>query len=130
MNLSLHWLNRLQIGALVVGVLALGFAAYGAVVETPQFFFSYLFGYLFWLGLALGCFMVSMIHYLTGGRWGYPTRRILEAGFGTLPLLTLFFIPIFFGLPHLFPWARPEEVAKDATLQHRLGYMSSWAFVA
>src|SRR3954462_904342 len=71
-------LGRVQLGALVIGLIALALTAWGAFVDRPQFFFSYLFGYLFWLGLSLGCFLVLMIHTLTGGRWGYPTRRFLE----------------------------------------------------
>ena len=73
-------------------------------------FFSYLFGCLFWLGLSLGCFLVSMIHQLTGGRWGYPTRRFLEAGFMVLPWMLLLFVPVFLGLHNLYPWAVPSEV--------------------
>jgi len=31
-------------------------------------------------------------------------------------------------LHDLFPWARPEEVARDETLQRRHEYMNAWAF--
>ena len=73
-------LNRIQLVSLVVGILALAGTAFGAFANTKQFFFSYLFAVLFWLGLSLGCFVITMIHQLAGGRWGYPTRRFLEAG--------------------------------------------------
>src|SRR5205823_8388256 len=129
MNSGLHSrLNRVQLASLIIGVLGLACCVVGVVTNKRQFFISYLFGYLFWLGLALGCFSVTMLHHLTGGRWGYPTRRFLEAGFGTLPLMALLFVPIFFGLHDLFPWARPEEVARDETLQRRHEYMNAWAF--
>src|SRR5205823_10813353 len=112
-------LRRIQRLALIVGVIGLTLCALGAFLRTRQFFISYLFGYLFWLGLGLGCFSVVMIHHLTGGRWGFPVRRFLEAGVTTLPLMALLFIPIFFGLRELYPWARPEEVAGEAVLQKR-----------
>ncbi len=115
-------LNRFQTAGLMVGVIGLALCAVGAFASTAQFFIAYLFGYLFWLGLALGCFGVAMIHYLTGGRWGNETRRFLEAGFMTLPLMALLFIPIFFGLRYLYPWARPAEVAADKVLQNRAAY--------
>jgi len=121
-------LNRIQVIAFAIGVLAVACCLYGAFTTTHQFFTSYLFGYLFWLGLALGCFSVTMIHHLTGGRWGYPTRRILEAGMGTLPLMAILFIPFFFGLSDLFPWARPDELARDETLLRKHDYMNTWAF--
>ncbi len=101
-------LNRIQLASLAVGVVALGASAIGAFSNPKQFFFSYLFAVLFWLGLSLGCFVVTMIHQLAGGRWGYPTRRFLEAAFMVLPLMAVLFIPIFFGLHHLYPWARGD----------------------
>jgi hypothetical protein len=113
---------RVQLIALVVGVVAAVATVFGAFANTKQFFFSYLFGLLFWLGLSLGCFAVSMMHQLTGGRWGWPTRRFLEAGFMVLPLMLLLFVPVFFGLHYLYPWAQPDQLAADKVLQDRHVY--------
>jgi hypothetical protein len=112
-----------------VGVIGLVGCCVGAAYNRRQFFASYLFGYLFWLGLALGCFTVTMIHHLTGGRWGYPIRRFLEAGFSTVPMMALFFIPIFFGLRELYPWARAEEVLNAEVLRKRIPYMDVKWFI-
>jgi hypothetical protein len=116
-------LNRIQLVSLVVGVLALIGTAFGALGNSKQFFFSYLFAVLFWLGLSLGCFVVTMIHQLAGGRWGYPTRRFLEAGFMVLPLIAILFIPVFFGLRQLYPWE------SNASGQARNIYESNWAYI-
>ena len=122
-------LNRFQIAGLVIGLIGLCLCALGAFTDPAQFFPSYLFGCLFWLGLALGCFGVAIIHYLTGGRWGNPTRRFLEAGYLTLPLMALLFVPIFFGLKHLYPWARPAAVAADKVLQNKVAYLNAPGFI-
>jgi hypothetical protein len=119
-------LNRVQVASLVIGILFLGASAFGAFSNPRQFFFSYLFAVQFWLGLSLGCFVVTMIHYLTGGRWGYPTRRFLEAGFMVLPLMAVLFIPIFFGLQYLYPWARPVEAAVNKIPRI---YENDWAYI-
>jgi hypothetical protein len=116
-------LSRFQRAALAVGILALAGSAVGAFWNPKQFFFSYLFAVLFWLGLSLGCFVVAMIHQLAGGRWGYPTRRFLEAGFMVLSLMAVLFIPIFFGLRYLYPWAQSEGAAG-----HQV-YESDWAYI-
>lgn len=123
-------LSRVRTCAFVIGVAALALAGWGAWRQPKQFFFSYLFGWMFWLGLSLGCLLVAMIHQLTGGRWGYPTRRFLEAGFLALPLMLVLFIPVFFGLRELYPWARPAEVSIDPVLQWRHGYQNTAAFIA
>src|SRR5437773_1474215 len=122
-------ISRVQLRVLIVGCVALGVSLCGAFINTRQFFFSYLFGCLFWMGLSLGCFLVTMIHQLTGGRWGYPTRRFLEAGFLTLPLMLVLFIPIFFGLRELYPWARPEGVAVEKTLQQNHPYENPSGYI-
>ena len=64
----------------VFGLLGLAACGMGAALTPRQFSISYLTGYTFWLGLSLGCLGVTMIHHLTGGRWGFVTRRFLEAG--------------------------------------------------
>jgi hypothetical protein len=122
-------LTRAQFVLLAVGLIALASAAYGAFAQPRQFFFSYLFGSLFWMGLSLGCFTVTMIHQLTGGRWGYPTRRFLEAGFLALPLMLLLFVPVFFGLDQLYPWARAADRAAEKVLRERHVYQNGWAYI-
>jgi hypothetical protein len=122
-------LSRAQFGAVVIGLLALAASVCGAFSNSTQFYFSYLYSVVFWLGLSLGCFVVTMIHHLTGGRWGYPTRRFLEAGFMVMPLMLLLFIPVFFGLQHLYPWARPVSEISEKAVLHRHGYLNHWAFI-
>jgi len=123
-------LCMVRTGALVAGVGGLIACAAGAAINTRQFFFSYLWGYLFWLGLTLGCLTIAMMHHLTGGRWGYPIRRFLEAGFSTLPLMTLLFVPIFFGLHELYPWARLDAAGHEEVLRKRMPYMEPGWFMA
>jgi hypothetical protein len=114
----------------VAGLICLAACVVGALFNARQFFISYLWAFLFWLGLSLGCLCVAMIHHLTGGRWGDVTRRLLEAGYMTLPIMAVLFVPIFAGLHHLYPWADPNEVARNEAMRHRAHYMNVPAFVA
>jgi hypothetical protein len=70
-------LARQQSLALVVGLAGLALSAVGWLVAPEQFFRSYLFAWVFWVGLAIGCLPVQMIHHLTGGAWGLVIRRPL-----------------------------------------------------
>jgi hypothetical protein len=70
-----------------------------------------------------------MLQHLTGGRWGFVIRRFLEAGFMTLPLMALLFVPLLFGLRELFPWARPAEAAVNPVLRHRASYLNPPGFI-
>ena len=117
-------LDRIQHRSLIAGGVGLGLCLGGAFLSPEQFFRSYLVAYLFWTGIALGSFAIVMLHHLTGGGWGFVIRRLLEAGTRTLPLMAVLFVPLLFGLPDLYVWARPAEVASDPILQHKSLYLN------
>ena len=75
--------------------------------------------YVFWVGIALGCMGLTMLHHLVGGSWGLVVRRPMEAGGMTLLPLAVLFLPLALGLSRLYPWARPEEVALDRSSSTR-----------
>ena len=116
--------RRARTPILLVGIAGLAGCAIGAFTAPVQFFRSYLFACVFWAGLALGSLAVLMLRYVTGGAWGVPIRRPLESATRTLPLVALFFVPLLFGLKSLYPWARPEEVARDPLLHHKAAYLN------
>ncbi len=122
-------INRWHRASLVVGVVGLVCCGLGWASDRHQFFLSWLFGYVFWLGLGLGCLEVAMIHHLTGGRWGFVSRRLLEAGFMTLPLMAVLFLPLLAGLREIYAWARPEVVAANPVLQSKQLYLNVPAFI-
>jgi hypothetical protein len=109
-------LRKLATPVAIVGLVA---AALAAVFWPSRFFPSYLIGFLFWMGITLGSLPFLMIYHLVGGKWGFPLRRIFEAGAGTLPLMAIFTVPIFFGLEHLYEWAKPGAVERNELLRHK-----------
>lgn len=120
-----HRLHRLGRAALLVGALAAAACLVGAAVDgSGQIFRSYLFAFVFWVSAALGSVAILMINHVTGGAWGVAIRRFLEAMIRLFPLLALGFVPIVLGLPHLYEWARPEDVARDPLLQHQAPYLN------
>jgi len=122
-------LQRIELRAWMVGAVGLAASFVGAWIRPSGFYPSYLFAYMFWLGLSRGALAVLMIHYLVGGTWGFMTRRILEAATSVLPVLALLFVPLLFGLRELYPWARPEA-QQDPHLQHLRPYTTFGFFVA
>ena len=126
MNLSILRARRISFA---IGLAALVACALGSTIDRREFFLSYLFGFLFWLGIALGCSGFLMVHHLTGGRWGYPIRRFFEGAISTLPFLAALFVPLFFGLPQLYPWATAANIAADKVLQHKHAYMNAPLFI-
>ena len=122
-------LATLQSRALIIGVVGLVAGLLGFLMNRDQFFQSWLIGFLFCLGLSLGCLGLLMLQHLSGGQWGLVGRRVFEAGSSTLPLVAVLFAPILFAMPTLFLWARPEAVAGDAVLQIKAPYLNVQFFI-
>ena len=132
MNQPELWLppvDQLRKRSLTVGIIALVACAAGAFASPPEFFHAYLTAYLFWIGIALGCLAILMLHHLVSGQWGFVIQRLLESGSRTLPLMALLFAPLLFGLRDLYLWARPEAVAAQAILRHRQPYLNGPFFI-
>jgi hypothetical protein len=106
--------------SLIIGVVFSLIAVIGAFFRPQQFFRGYLLAFMAWLGVTLGSMAILMIRHLTGGGWGMVIRRILGAAMRCIPLMTLFFVPILFGLPYLYPWARPLDSIPDVHLRQHL----------
>jgi hypothetical protein len=121
-------LGRVQRWSLLVGIIALAICVLGALFSPDQFFRAYLAAYQFYLGIALGSFVILMIYHLTGGAWGLLIQHILEAAMRTLPYLALLFIPIACGLKSLYLWSQPAEVEANKDLQHKQIYLNEQFF--
>ena len=101
----------MQQRSLIIGAIGAIVAIAGAFLAPASFYSAYLIGFMFWLGLSLGCMAILMLHHLVGGSWSIVIRRQLESGMMVLPLMAVLFIPILLNLPKIYFWARPESLA-------------------
>ncbi len=126
--------QKRALGCAVVGIaLFLIWGWHESTVPDAQgwqaFFQSYIFAYVFWISLPLGSLGFLMLHHLTGGTWGIPIRRILEASTRTLPVMLVLFLPVFFGISRLYMWAQPAIVAADPILEYKKPYLNPPFFI-
>ena len=109
----------------IVGIAAAVIAVIGLFIGGAEAFFqSYLFSYVFWLGISLGLLAILLLHFLMGTRWGLTVRRIAEAGAGSIWVMAILFIPLLLGMNYLFPWTRPAEVQASEILQAKTFYLN------
>lgn len=121
--------GRWQFRALFVGIIGAILSIAGAFINRPQFFHSYLFAWLFWVGLSFGALVIVMMQYLTGGVWGWSIRRLSEAAFMTLPMMAILFVPVLLGLHDLYSWSSPNAPPTHGHL-HKHAYLNSTFFAA
>ncbi len=123
-------LAPLRWAAVLAGLVGGAFCAAAFYWHPADFFAAYLVAWLAFWSISAGALAIAMIHHLTGGLWGMAIRRILEAAYGLMPLVALLAVPLWFGLPTLYLWARPSEVAGDPLLVHKSPYLNVQAFSA
>ncbi len=75
---------------------------------------SYLFVWLFVLGLSLGSIAWVAVHNLTGGDWGREARPFLQAALRLFPLTALLALPMLLAPARLLPWLGTGAAAQDA----------------
>src|SRR5215218_8451597 len=119
--------DRLQSLALYTGIAGVLVTALALLIDPDYFFRAWLVGWVYWVGVALGCLALSLLHHLTHGDWGIVLRRVMEAATRTLPWMLLLFFPLVFGLKELYVWARPAEVKAHELLQAKEPYLN-WQF--
>ena len=92
---------------------------------------SYLFVWLFVLGLSLGSLAWVVVHNLTGGDWGQAAGPFLQAALRLFPLTALLALPLLFAPAQLLPWMRTTADAPDAGFAAgQLWYLNSTFFYA
>ena len=117
-----HWQN-LWLGIGLGGVVL---CIVGAVLSPQQFLRGYLIGFMFWLGLSLGCLGLLMVQYLSGGFWGLSIRSTLEAASRGLWLMAVLFLPILFFRHQLYAWmSDPSLTARNSWWLH-VGGLGGW----
>jgi hypothetical protein len=121
-------IGQWQRNSLLVGLAGVLLAVVAFLLDRDQFLRSYLFAYLYWTGMALGCLAILLLHHVVGGKWGMLIRRLCEAGARTLPFLAVLLVPILFGIRTLYVWARPEA-AHDANIQSKAAYLNIPLFI-
>ena len=124
-------IDRAQRNALIIGGLGLIALIIGMVLSPKTGFQSYLWAYIFWSGLTLGCLGIYLMHNVVGGNWGVVIRRFLESGIRTLPLIAVGIIPVIIGmyLGNLYIWTNPDYVKATTSVAVKHGYLSEWFFV-
>lgn len=120
--------DRLLPRSLLAGAIGIAFCLACWIFRPEAFFRGYLVGYIFCIGILLGCMAIEMMYRLTGGGWGEMIHRPIEAALRTLPLAALFFLPVIAGMHRLYIWTSASTAA-DPTLARQSQYLNTTAFV-
>jgi hypothetical protein len=77
----------------------------------------------------LGALFFTMLHHLVGAKWSVVVRRLSENIATVFPVLAILFIPLLFGIHHLFEWSHAEVVSADPILAGKTPYLNTPFFI-
>lgn len=128
--------NRLQNGALAIGIAGIVLSLVGALKSPAEFYHSYIFSYLLVLGLTVGSLGLLMLQHVTGGIWGIVIRRPLEAASRNIWLVLVLFAPIVMGMKYLYSgndvetgWLNAPKQGEHALSAFQQGYLTTNGFL-
>jgi hypothetical protein len=101
--------------------------AAGYYQDPERFFRSYTVAFTFTTAIGLGAFFFVMTMYLSGSAASVTVRRIMENIMVTLPVGAILFLPLIFGLKHVYPWTHSGGIPAKEVLKN--GYLSENFFV-
>jgi hypothetical protein len=123
-------LRRLRLGGPVAAVVGGVACAAGWSISPERFYAAWLMAFFYWVGISLGCLAVAMLHGISGGAWGRAIRRVLEAGYQTIPVLALAFVPLWLAVAQVYVWADPAVVRQHESLARKAAYLNVGGFQA
>jgi len=100
----------------------------GYIQDPARFFRSYLVAFTFTCAIGLGAFFFVQVQYLSGSAWSVTMRRIMENLMITLPVGALLFVPLAFGLNHIYPWTNPDIVKASEGLRAKSTFLTEQFF--
>lgn len=117
----------------LIGIAALAFALF-QVFSDPSLLSGYLFAYVFWFGISIGCLGLTLLHHTVRGAWGLSILRLIEAGgsWTNWVLMLVLSAPILMNLPKVYEWATPEFKAhgNPGYTEFKFLWMSENFFIA
>ena len=131
-GVSLH--KNGPVAGLVGGVGLIALLGGMFFTQDPNPWQAYLFGWIVWMSLSVGCLGLLLLKHTLNAKWGLPVERILEAGASVTSFLVLAitFLPILYtvlsGNPILYPWADPAKVASDHLLHAKAWFLNPIGF--
>lgn len=114
------FITRLMWLCVTVGATVFTFAL---VSDDPAHLWgSFLVNLTFWMGLACGGVMISVIVQIVRATWSSPIRRIAEANSAFLPYAFMLFLCTYAGKEYLYPWARSPMPGREWWMEPNFVY--------
>src|SRR5260221_3835200 len=121
-------INRLLLVLLGFGILFLGIVLITGLVAPAgselrrQFAFSWLFAFIYFFTILIGCLFWILVHHATDSGWWIVVRRQMGNLAALLPWMVLLFIPLVLFRFEIWNWLTPKHHPQaNLALEDKIG---------
>ncbi len=114
-------LKTISYALVAIGLLTI---VVGLMKNQERLWTSYLAAFFFFSTLGLGGLFFTALNHMVKAGWSVTVRRFSEAMSSFIPVMLIGSLVLIAGIKYLYPWANPEEVAKDAVLASKTAYLN------
>jgi hypothetical protein len=105
-----------------IGIISL---AAGFILDPDRAWANYLLNNYYFVSLAIGAAFFGAIQYISQSGWSAAFKRIPEAMASYIPVASVLFLILYFGMHTLFQWSREGITATDPLLAHKAVYLNT-----
>jgi hypothetical protein len=126
--------RRFMLGSAAVGVAGVLLTAVGIAIDPAKGWSSWLLAFTYWAGLSMASLIMVATFRAAAAKWTTVLRRQMEQHASAIVVCAVAFIPLCFGLRHLYIWANAEHVAvlpehTRALLEHKRPWLNTPGFI-
>ncbi len=114
-------LKTISYALVAIGLLTI---VVGLMKNQERLWTSYLTAFFFFSTLGLGGLFFTALNHMVKAGWSVTVRRFSEGMSSFIPVMLIGSLVLIAGIKFLYPWANPEEVAKDAVLASKTAYLN------
>lgn len=118
----------LSIICAAIGLICVALSLVGAFISPAQFSYSWLFAFIFFFTLCIGCLFWTIVHHVVDAEWSVVVRRQLENLALLMPVLAVFFIPVLLWRKYLYRWM-DLPLGIDPSYDAKHAYLNWWFFL-
>ena len=96
----------------------------GILSDSLRIWANYLIVNYYFLSLSLGAAFFLAIQSISQSGWSAAFKRVPEAMMAYIPIASVFFLLLYFGVHDLYGWSHGDTVANDPLLQHKSVYLN------
>ena len=114
-------LKTISYALIAIGLLTI---VVGLMRNQERLWTSYLTAFFFFSTLGLGGLFFTALNHMVKAGWSVTVRRLSEGMSSFIPVMLIGSLVLIAGIKYLYPWANPEEVARDPIVALKTAYLN------